>query len=85
MKLTDVLIWFGIKVRMCANGSKIMQGLDFVVSYTLTVDTSPFRLSICIAASDEIIVVFIDKSKTFQTNSISDPKKRAYIMISTYL
>ena len=61
---------------MCANGSKMIQGQDFTVSYALTVDADSFRLSITIAALDKMIVVFIDASNAFQTHAILDPNKR---------
>ena len=77
VKLTDVLDFYEIKVRMFANGSKMVQGLDYKVSYAPTVDTNSFRLSLNIAASDDMMVVFINASNTFQTNLISDSKKRS--------
>ena len=52
VKLTDVLDLYEIKVRMCANGSKMIQRQDFTVSYAPTVDADSFRLSIAIAVSD---------------------------------
>ena len=81
MKLTDVLDFYEIKVRMCANGSKMIQEQDFTVSYVPTVDADSFRLAIEIAVSDEMIIVFIDVSNVFQTNDISYPNKRIYITL----
>ena len=63
--MTDVLDFYEIKVRMCANGSKMVQGQDFTVSYAPTVDVDSFRLSIEISGSDKMIVVFIDASNAF--------------------
>ena len=83
VKLTDVLDFYEITIRMCANGSKIIQGQDFTVSYALTVDANSFRLAIAIAASDEMILVFIDASNAYQTNVISDPNKRVCITLTT--
>ena len=53
VKLTDVLDFYEIKVRMCANGSKMIQGQDFTVSYAPTVDADSFILSIALVASDK--------------------------------
>ena len=83
VKLTDVLDFYEIKVRMCTNGSKMIQGQDFTVSYAPTVVADSFRLSIALAASDNMIIVFIDASNAFQTNVISDPNKRIYITLPT--
>ena len=46
-------------------------------------DTDSFRLTIVIAASDKMIVVFIAASNAFQTNVISEPNKRVYITLPT--
>ena len=58
VKLTDVLDFYEIKVRMYANGSKMMQGQHFTVSYAPTIDADSFRLSIAIAVTDKMIVVY---------------------------
>ena len=83
VSLTDVPDYYEMKLRMCANGSKMIQGVDFTVSYVLTVDTDLFRLTVNIAESDQMIIVFIDTSNTFQTNVISDSKKRIYVTLPT--
>ena len=79
VKLTDELDVYEIKVTMCANGSKMIHGHDYIVSYSPTADTESFRLTTTIIASDEMIVVFIDVSNAFQTNVISEPNKRVHI------
>ena len=53
VNLTDVVDFFEIKVRMCINGSKMIQRLDFTVLYAPTVDANLFKLSIGIAASEK--------------------------------
>ena len=68
---------------MCANGSGMVQGIDYVVSYAPTVDADSFRLMIAIAASDRMILIFIDASNAFQTNVISDPRRRVYVSLPT--
>ena len=76
VKLTNILDFYEIKVKMCANRSKMVHGLDYTTSYAPTIDAYLFILSLNIAASDEMIVVFVDVSNEFQTNLISDSKKR---------
>ena len=83
VNLTDVMDFYEIKVRMCANGSNMVQGQDFTVSYAPTVDADSFRLSLNISASDDMVVVFIDASNDFQTDVISDPNKRIYVTLHT--
>ena len=83
VSLTDILNFYEIKVRMCANGSRMIQGVDFTSSYSPTVDADSFRLSMNIAASEKMIIVFIDASNASQTNVISDPRKRVYVTLPT--
>ena len=77
--LTDVDDYYDLKARMCANGTTIVHGIDFIESYSPTVDTDSFCLIMMIVASEGIIIVFIDTSNTFQTNMILDPWKQTYV------
>ena len=79
--MTGVLNFYEIKVRRCANVSKMIWGLYVILSYEPTCDADSFRLSLNIVLWDGLIVVCIDASNEFQTNVISDPKKRGYITI----
>ena len=38
VKLADILDFYEMKVRMCANGSKMIQGHDFTVAYAPMLD-----------------------------------------------
>ena len=66
---------------MCANGSKMIQGVDFITSYLPTVDVDSFRLPANVAASEQMIIVFIDSSNAFHANVISDQTKIIYITL----
>ena len=58
-------------------------GIDYILSYSPTVDADSFRLIVLIAAAEGMITVFIDASNAFQTNVISDPSKRIYVTLPT--
>ena len=75
VKLTDVDDYYEIKVRMCANGSKMVQGVDFSESYAPTVDADSYRFMMNISAMDRMIITFIDASNAFQTNVIQTHTK----------
>ena len=75
VKITDVQDYYEIKVRMCADRSRMVQGVDFSISYTPTVNSDSLRLIIIIAASKGKNIIFIDASNTFQKKIISDPNK----------
>ena len=74
LKLTFVLNFYEIKVRMCTNGSKIIHDQDYTVSYTSIVDIDSFRWTTAIVASDEMIVVFIDASNCISNKRHMNPK-----------
>ena len=65
VKLTDITDYYEIKVKMCANRSKMVQGLDYLISYTPTVDVDPCRIILNIAASDGMTMLFIAASNAF--------------------
>lgn len=73
-KLTDVEDYYEMKVRMCANESKIAQGEDYTIANTPAVDADSFRLGLVITAGDGMILIFIDASNAFKTNVISNPE-----------
>ena len=74
LKLTFVLDFYEIKVRMCTNGSKMIHEQDYIVSYTSIVDVDSFRWTAAIVASDEMIVVFIDASNCISNKRHISPK-----------
>ena len=83
VKITDIAHFYELKTRFCANGSRQLEGIDFEVSFAPVADADSLRFMITIATSEGMIFIFIDASNAFQTNIISDPKKRHYISIPT--
>ena len=49
VKITDVQDYYEIKVRMCADGSRMVKGADFSISYGPTVYLDSLSLIIAIA------------------------------------
>ena len=66
VKITDVQDYYEIKVRMCADGSRMVQGVDFSIPYAPTADSDSLRLIIDIASSDGMSIIFTDVSNAFQ-------------------
>lgn len=72
---TDMDYFYELKVRLCANGPKMLEGIHFDESYSPACDGASFCLTICIMAILHMIVSFIDAGNAFQTNLIDDPSK----------
>ena len=81
VKLTDVDTFYELKCRLCADGSRMTEGIDFSESYAPTSDADSFRLIIALASSKGYWLIFYDVSNAFQTNVIDDPSKRHYLRL----
>ena len=81
IKLTPVDHFYELSSRICANGSKMEEGIDFYCSYAPVCDADSFRLVIAVAAEEGMVGYFLDISNAFQTNVIFDPNERFYIRI----
>ena len=81
IKVIDVDNFNELKYRLCADGSRMVERIDFANIYDPTTDTDSLRLVIALAAQDYLDLIFFDVSNTFQTNVISDPAKRHYLSI----
>ena len=81
IKLTPVNHFYELSSRICANGSRMEEGIDFHCSYAPVCDGDSFRLVVAIAAEEGMIGYFLDISNAFQTNVIFDPRDRFYIHI----
>ena len=67
-----------IKYRLCEDGSRMTEGVDFENSFVSTTDVDVLRIIISRVALRNIWVDFYDVSNIFQTNVIEDPSKRHY-------
>ena len=68
---------------MCADGSRMVAGIDFDLSYAPVIDGDSLMLMIAIATSKKMIFYFLDISNAFQSNIIHNPAKRQYIRLPT--
>ena len=84
VKMTDVESYYELQTRLCINGSKPIQGIDFDVSFAPVADAMSVRTMICTAAHDNMIGTVLDISNAFQTNVIEDFSKKRYISLPSY-
>eukprot|EP00956_Cyclotella_meneghiniana_P030378 scaffold76242_cov40-Cyclotella_meneghiniana.AAC.1 len=69
--------------RMCANGSKQQQGIDFEFSYSPTAGMAPIRITLATAASFDWILAVIDIVNCFQSTLIP-PEERLVISMPPF-
>ena len=81
VKITDSDNYYELKVRMCADGSRMIMGLDYDLSYAPVIDGDILLLMIAVSTSLGMTFYFLDISNAFQSNIIHDPNKRHYMHI----
>ena len=68
IKNTDLDNIYEIKIRMCGNGSKMIERIHYDYSYSPTCQGFSFRMAMGVAATLLMTLYFIDASNAFQTN-----------------
>ena len=81
VRITDIPTFFELKCSFCANGSKMVEGLDYDLSFVPVIDRPHLYFMIVIATAEDMIFYFVDTSNTFQTNVVEDPDKRHFISL----
>ena len=81
VKITDSEHYYETKIRLCADGSSMIVGIDFDLSYAPVIEGDALLLMIAMAAARKLTLYFLDISNAFQTNVIHDPNKRHYLRI----
>ena len=65
VKITDVINFYELKFRMCANGSRMIKWQDYELFYSPTADGEPLRFMIAMASEENKELSFIE----YQTHS----------------
>ena len=84
VRTTDLDFFYELKVRLCADGSKMLAGVHFDESYSPVCNGSSFCHAICLASVLAMVFYFIDADNAFQTNFIEDPSSRHYLSLPPY-
>jgi len=66
---------YQLVTRMCADGSKQEEGIDYEFSYSPTAGAAPIRITISIAASEDLTVAIIDVVNCFQSTLIPEDER----------
>ena len=83
VKITDSDHYYELKCRLCADGSSMIMGLDYDISYAPVIEGDALLLMMAIATSRGLTFYFLDISNAFQSNVIHDPTKRHYMHLPT--
>jgi hypothetical protein len=85
VKLTEVDHIYDLKARLCADGSAMLEGVDFLLSYAPTADITAIRVLIALTSANKHMVLYtIDITNAYQNNVISDPAKRHYLSLPPF-
>jgi hypothetical protein len=76
VKPTDVSGMWQFITRHCANGSSMIRGIDFQESYSAVALASSVRISISIAAAENMIMAIIDVKNAFQNTMIPEDQRQ---------
>ena len=79
VRITDSDNYYEMKIRLCANGARMIPGIDFDLSHVPVIDGETLLLMIAVATAKKMKFYFIDISNAFQSNVIHDPNKRHYM------
>ena len=78
VKLTGLQDYYKLKSRLCANGSTMVEGVDFDLSFCHVADTYSILLIFNIAAMLSLRLYFYDISNAFQS-TVKQAAERHYI------
>eukprot|EP00978_Attheya_sp_CCMP212_P034382 scaffold143848_cov34-Attheya_sp.AAC.1 len=70
VKSTDVPDMWQFITRHCANGSAMIRGIDFQESYSAVALATSVRMTIAIAAAENMTLAIIDVKNAFQNNTM---------------
>ena len=79
IKITDSTDYYEAKCCLCADGSRMVLGIDYDISYAPVIESDALLLMIAVASSRKLTFYFLDISNAFQSNVIHDPAKRHYM------
>ena len=79
VKITDSDNYYEIKCRLFADGSRMIFGIDYEVSYSPIIEGDTLLLMIELATSRRLIFYFLDISNAFKTNVIPGQAKRHHL------
>ena len=81
VRTTDIDNKYDIYSRTCADGSSIIEGADFIVSYAPVSGVISLCIIISIASKERLIISILDIYNAFQNNILPNPEERVYLSL----
>ena len=75
---------YQLVTRMCANGSKQQQGIDYEFSYSPTAGGASIRITLCLSASWRLTLAIIDVVNCFQSTLLPQEERLIITMPPLY-
>lgn len=84
VKHTDVANIYELYSRTCANGSRMVEGVDFSISYAPCASVQSIYLQMAIAADLNLTTLVLDISNAFQSAVIFTEEERTYMTLPAF-
>ena len=81
VKTTDTINRYDIYFRSCSDGSSIIEGVPFTVSYLPVTGTQSLCIIIEISYIEVLITFYSDIFNAFQNTILTNPSERVYISL----
>ena len=86
VRITDSDHYYELKIRLCADASRMVVGIGYDLSFAPVIDRNTLLLMLVVATSKRMTLYFLDKSNVFQSNIIHDANKRHCMhLLSIYM
>ena len=83
VQITDTDNYCKLNYRLCADGSRMVVGIDYDISYAPIIDRYILLLMITVATSKKMTFYFPNILNIFQSNTIHDSNKSHYICLQS--
>ena len=84
VKITDIDNYYKLKSRLCLNGSSMIEGIDFDISFAPVADSSSIRILCSLATLEQMYLIVLDISNAFQSTHITDPSQRHHMSLPAF-
>ena len=80
-KTTEIDKQYELYSRTCADGSSMIEGVDFTVSYAPVVDLHSLRIIILIDSTEVLFIFVLGISNAFQNTILPNPAEIFYLSL----
>ena len=81
LETTDIDNQYHLYSRTCADGSSVLEGVDYAVSYALLDVVYSLCIIISIASAEGLIIFFLDISNSIKNTILPNPEEIVYLSL----